>query len=210
MSEIKGRRKGRIFVFSGPSGAGKSTLCNMALAHFDNISFSISYTTRAPRAGETDGVEYRFVDEARFEEMIESGEFLEHAGVHGKRYGTAAGDIEEMTDSGIDALLDIDVQGAAQLMDRCRDGVYVFVLPPSIDACIDRLNERGDLKDEELKLRVRNAQEEIKCAKDYDYVIINDILDMSFEKLKAIVVAQRTSRCAVAAEVERLFGISID
>ncbi len=134
---------------------------------------------------------------------------MRYAGVHGKRYGTAARDIEEMTDNGIDALLDIDVQGAAQLMERRRDGVYVFVLPPSIDACIDRLNERGDLKDEELELRVRNAQEEIKCAKDYDYVIINDILEVSFEKLKAIVVAQRTSRSAVAAEVERLFEISI-
>lgn len=203
-------RKGKIFVFSGPSGAGKSTLCNMALKHFDDMSFSISYTTREPRTGETDGVEYRFVDDIRFEKMVRNGEFLEHAGVHGKRYGTAAKDVEDMLSSGIDALLDIDVQGAAQLMKNVDDGVYVFVLPPSLEACAKRLDIRGDLKESELELRLNTAQEEIKCSKDYDYVIINDILDESFESLKAIVAAERTSRASMAKKVEKLFKISID
>jgi guanylate kinase len=211
MSEPKIDRKGKIFVFSGPSGAGKSTLCNMALEQIDGLNFSISYTTRSPRAGETDGKEYRFVDDARFSEMVEKGEFLEHAGVHGKRYGTAARDIEDMLEAGIDALLDIDVQGAAQLMKSgAQDRVYVFVMPPSLDACAKRLDIRGDLKDPELKLRLSNACEEIKCAKDYDYVIINDKLTKSYEEFKAVILAERIKKASIANKVERLFKIKIN
>lgn len=208
-SEPEIDRKGKIFVFSGPSGAGKSTLCNMALEHIDGLSFSISYTTRAPRANETDGKEYRFVDDARFSEMVEGGEFLEHAGVHGKRYGTAARDIEAMLEAGIDALLDIDVQGAAQLMKSRSGGVYVFVMPPSLEACAKRLDIRGDLNEPELKLRLGNACAEIKRVKDYDYVIINDKLTESFEQFKAIILAERAKRASIAGKVERLFNIKI-
>ncbi len=206
----KAQSRGKLFVASGPSGAGKSTLCNEALACFDKMSFSVSYTTRAPRAGETDGVEYCFIDQKSFNEMVDKGEFLEHAGVHGKCYGTAATDIEKLLKEGVDVLLDIDVQGAAQLMEARKDGIYIFVLPPSMDACAKRLDARGDLKEEELAARLNIARDEMKSAKDYDYVIINDRLSESFDKFKAIVTAERAKRAQVAPEVLSLFQISID
>ncbi len=198
------RRSGKLFVVSGPSGAGKSTLSKKVVDFFDDLRFSISYTTRRPRQGEVDGVDYRFVDDERFEEMVERGEFIEHACVHGKKYGTAEKDIKEILANGMDVLLDIDVQGAEQLAEKIGSGVYIFVLPPSMEECRKRLMKRGDIGPEDIEKRLRTAFEEIKKAADYDYIIINDDLDGAFERLKAIIIAERSRKESLIEDVERI------
>jgi len=179
---------------SGPSGAGKSTLSSKVLGEVEGMGFSVSYTTRKPRAGERDGVEYRFVDDAAFDAMVGNNEFLEHAGVHGKRYGTAKKDLEAILDGGKDVLLDIDVQGAEQLSKKYRKGVYIFITPPSIEECAKRLSGRGVMDKAEFDKRVAAAEEEIKMSSSYDYIIVNDDIEKAFEKLKAIIMAERTKR----------------
>ena len=131
--------KGIPFIVSAPSGAGKTTLCNMAVEFFPDLRHSISYTTRKPRPGDRNGVDYRFVDDKEFDSMLEAGEFLEYAIVHGKRYGTSKKDLEELLVKGVNVLLDIDVQGAQKVRGTLTGGVYVFILPPSIKDCEDRL-----------------------------------------------------------------------
>src|SRR3989304_782977 len=133
-------RKGMLFIVSGPSGAGKSTLSQKAVEFFEDMGFSVSYTTRPPRPGEIDGVDYNFVADSRFDSMVEKGEFLEYAAVHGKKYGTAAKDLEELLKTR-DVLLDIDVQGAEQISSRRKGGVYIFILPPSMKGLRARLTE---------------------------------------------------------------------
>jgi len=200
-------KRGKLFVVSGPSGAGKSTLSKMAVDFFSDLRFSISYTTRGPRPDETDGRDYRFVDQASFDRMAESGEFVEHARVHGKSYGTARADLDGMLRAGHDVLLDIDVQGAAQLTGSVRNAVRVFVLPPSIEECRRRLDVRGDVNPEHAEERLRTALEEIKEAGNYDYIIINRDVAESFDRLKSIITAERTRKEAVMDEVKRNFEI---
>lgn len=198
--------KGIPFIVSAPSGAGKTTLCNMAISHFALMHYSISYTTRTPREGELDGVDYRFVDDAAFTGMIERGEFLEHAVVHGKRYGTAKKDIDDMMERGLDVILDIDVQGAECVRNRIDGGVYIFVLPPSLEACEQRIRARGKDSDEAIKRRIMIAVGEIKQAINYDYIIINERLEDAFEGLMSVIRAEKCKRERMAATVEKLFG----
>lgn len=194
--------KGILFIVSAPSGAGKTTLCNMAVDFFPDLRHSISYTTRPPRPGETNGVEYWFVDDLTFDAMIERGEFLEYAGVFGKRYGTAKKDLDKLRSSGVDALLEIDVQGGETVKSLHKGGVFVFILPPSLKACEERLKGRGKDSPEDIKRRLSIAAEEVKKAMDYDYIIINDDLSAAFEKLKAIVVAERSRRARMTDKVK--------
>ena len=203
----KDKREGSLFVVTGPSGAGKSSLAKRVVESFEGIEFSISYTTRAPRPGETDGVEYRFIDDADFDRMVEAGEFLEHAGVHGKRYGTSKEDVLGLCRRGIDVLLDIDVQGAAQLSKALDYGVYIFVLPPSISVCRERLKARGDIDDEFIEARLKTALLEIKEIKAYDYVIINEDLEDTMGRLFAIFTAKRTSLKAMLTQAKEGFDI---
>lgn len=201
------KKTGKLFIVSGPSGAGKSTLCKNAVEHFGDLIFSISCTTRRPRPGERDGKDYRFVGEQRFRNMIKRGEFLEYATVHGNLYGTGRKDVEKAFSKGSDVLLDIDVQGADNIRKKTDRGVYIFVLPPSMDASVERLSKRGDIPSAEMEKRLEAARKEVRKMKSYDYIIINKDLEGAFERLKAIITAERSKKEAMMGEVRRLFKI---
>lgn len=183
--------KGGIFIVSAPSGAGKTTLCDKLTDALKDIRHSVSYTTRAPRNGEVRDRDYTFVDEAEFQDMAKAGEFVEWARVHGNFYGTSRRRLEEMTDQGIDVILDIDTQGAGQLRKAYAGGIYIFIMPPSMEALKSRLANRRNNPPEEIALRMKRALKEIKEYKKYDYVIINNLFDEALTELKSIVVAER-------------------
>ena len=186
--------RGTLFVVSSPSGGGKGTIIRHVLAVVDNLRYSVSYTTRAPRLGEVDGREYFFINRETFAEMVAAGEFLEWACVHGNLYGTAKNQIIEETAAGADLILEVDVQGAASVRQLLMDSVSVFILPPSYDVLRQRLIARGTDSPEELELRLRNAPEELKQYSAFDYVIINDEIDRAVGQLASIIKAER-ARC---------------
>jgi len=202
--------KGIIFIVSAPSGTGKTTLCRKAVDFFPNLRHSISYTTRSPRPGEIDGVDYCFVDDAAFDRMVENDEFLEYASVFGRRYGTSRKDLEGMLSRGLDVILDIDVQGAEKARKRLVNGVYVFILPPSIEACEERLRSRGKDHPEEIKKRLKISLDEIKSAPLYEYIIINDVLESAFEKLKSIIISERAKSKRMLPSVREIFAGILD
>jgi guanylate kinase len=189
-----------LIVVSAPSGGGKTTLCERLMAEFHQMVYSVSCTTRAPRDGEQDGTDYYFISEADFARRIEQGEFLEHAQVHGHRYGTLRRFVERGFASGRDVLMDIDVQGAAQIrsqLARLPDGdplrrgfVDVFIAPPSIEVLRKRLTLRGKDADAVIERRLQQAEKELLCWPDYKYLIVNDRLDASYDSLRSIVVAE--------------------
>lgn len=195
-------RKGLIFVVSAPSGAGKTSLCKRVVDLFTDLRHSISYTTRAPRGSERDGIDYNFVSEGRFLEMVENDEFVEWAFVHGNRYGTAEESLRRCEEEGIDVILDIDVQGAAQIRKKLKRGVYIFVLPPSPEDLEKRLKGRGTDGDEVIRERLSNAREEVSQISNYDYIIINDLFDDAAEKLKSVIVAERCRKDAVFPQIK--------
>lgn len=200
-------RRGIAFIVSAPSGAGKTTLVKKALEEFPDLSFSISYTTRKPREGEVDGVDYCFVDDRVFDEMVREGEFIEHAEVHGKRYGTSLKDLDSKLERGKDVLLDIDVQGAEKVRRNLEGGVYIFIVPPSVEECEKRLRERAKDSTEEIKNRVRASIDEIRKAGSYDYIIINDELEGAFERLRSVIIAEKSKGRRLASWVKETFGI---
>jgi guanylate kinase len=189
-----------VIVVSGPSGAGKSTLLARVLAEMTHLRFSVSHTTRPPRAGEAEGVDYHFVDDEQFQDMVERGLFLESARVHAHRYGTSRTEYDRAEQDGVDLLLDLDVQGAEQVRGKFEDAVTVFILPPSRRVLERRLRARGQ-EEGSLQRRLEAAAEEMSKYVEYDYAIINDDLARSVESLKAIIRASRarTSRIDVAA-----------
>lgn len=183
-----------VFIISAPSGSGKSTLTNELLKLVPNLDFSISYTTRAPRGSEQQGKQYHFVAMDVFNRMIEGGEFLEHANVHGNCYGTSWQFLREAGRNGHDLLLDIDVQGAAQIKHNLTDAISIFVLPPDREKLEWRLRNRGEDPEPVIQRRLLAASREIAEYDKYDYVLINDMLEESCEKLRAIVLAERLRR----------------
>lgn len=189
-----------MIVASGPSGAGKSTVLARVLAEMTHLRFSVSHTTRASRPGEQEGVDYHFVDEEQFQEMVERDLFLEWAKVHAHRYGTSRTEYDRAEHDGVDLLLDLDVQGAERMRRKFEDAVTVFVLPPSRRVLERRLRARGQ-EEASLQQRLQAAAEEMSLYTEYDYAIINDDLARSVESLKAIIRAARarTSRIDVAA-----------
>lgn len=195
------------FIVSAPSGAGKTTLCKMAVDFFPDLRHSISYTTRSPRPGEVDGVDYKFIDEAAFSRMVERGEFLEYADVYGKKYGTSRKDLEALLSGGLSVILEIDVQGAETVRKKLEGGVHVFILPPSIEACEARLRTRGKDSEEEISKRLRIALEEVRKAPQYDYIIINDRLEEAFEDFKAIIMAEKRKTTRMLGKVKKAFGV---
>ena len=199
--------KGVLYIVSAPSGAGKTTLCTMAVKHFPTLEHSISYTTRAPREGETDGVEYRFVDDKTFDKMVGAGEFVENALVHGNRYGTSGPDLIKLLEKGCDVIIEIDVQGAAQLKEKFSEAVFIFIVPPSIKACKERLMSRGKDSDDVISKRLVQAMEEIREARKYDYIVINDLLDRVFVVFKAVIMAEKVRKKRIVDSVEALFDI---
>ncbi|HEV2399967.1 MAG TPA: guanylate kinase [Candidatus Sulfotelmatobacter sp.] len=183
-----------VYIISAPSGSGKSTLTNELLKLVPNLDFSISYTTRAPRGSEQNGKQYHFIKMEEFHKMIEAGEFLEHANVHGNCYGTAWHFLRDAGRNGHDLLLDIDVQGAAQIKHNLTDAISIFVLPPDRDKLEWRLRNRGEDPEAVIQRRLTAASREIAEYDKYDYVLINDMLEESCEKLRAIVLSERLRR----------------
>ena len=182
---------GTLFVVSSPSGGGKGTLIRRVLELIPDISYSVSYTTRAPRAGEVNGREYCFVARKEFEEMMAAGDFLESAVVHGNLYGTSRKQVLRDTSAGRDIILEVDVQGAASVRELMLDSVSVFILPPSFEVLRERLLARGTDTPEELQVRLRNAPAELKAYSTFDYVIINDDVTRAASQLAAIISAER-------------------
>lgn len=185
------RRRGFLLVVSAPSGAGKTTLCRYLVDIFPEIRHSISFTTRPARSGEVDGRDYHFISPARFQEMVDAGDFAEWAVVHGNRYGTSRQALEASLQAGEDILLDIDCQGAAQLKQTVDSAVFVFILPPSMAVLEARLRGRGTDSDDVIQRRLANARREIAEAHWYDYLVINEDLEQAAEQLKSIVIAER-------------------
>lgn len=184
----------KLFVLSGPSGVGRTTVINTLLEDVDDISFSISYTTRQKRAGEEEGKDYYFVSKSTFENLIEGGELLEWALVFGNYYGTHKLEVGKKLDQGQDVILDIDVQGAGQLMEKTNHGiptVFVFLAPPSIPELRNRLKNRGTENPDQLSMRIQNASRELKHIPDFDYLVINDRLSQAIKFVKSIVLAER-------------------
>ncbi len=189
-------RRGLLYVVSSPSGAGKTTLCKHLLASDAELALSVSATTRPMRPGEEDGVDYVFVDHARFSEMVERGELLEHADVFGNRYGTPRAPVERWLETGRDVLFDVDWQGARQIRESAlgADMVSVFILPPSIPELRARLVKRNQDAPETVEARMAKARDEIAHCGDYDYVVVNDDLAASEAGMRAILGAERLRR----------------
>lgn len=185
------KTSGNLFIVTAPSGAGKTSLVGALLAVDPHVKLSISCTTRAPRPGEVDGVDYRFVTDSQFMQMLEAGEFLESAEVHGSRYGTSQKWVEEQLQAGEDILLEIDWQGAAQVRKLFPNTISIFILPPSVEELERRLNKRGQDSAEVIAVRLANAREEISHVGEFDYVIINDKFDEALQDLRAIIQALR-------------------
>lgn len=203
---------GTLFIVSGPSGAGKTTLINEVRKHLEPLGirlyFSVSHTTRKPRAGEEEGKNYYYVSPERFEEMAAEGEFLEHAHVHANRYGTSKAEVVSRLDRGEDVILDIDYQGARQIGDDPDlepRSLNVFIFPPSIEALERRLRDRGLNTDDEIEIRLRKALDEIDAGKEfYDYIIINDALPEATECLKAAVIARKLKTKAALESIHTM------
>lgn len=185
------KQRGRLFILSGPSGAGKGTLRTRALNNIKDLIYSISCTTREPRTGETDGIEYRFISENEFKAKINSKMFLEYANVHGKFYGTLREDVERELNAGRDVMLEIDVQGAEQVKNIINDAVLIFISPPSPEVLEKRLRNRGTEDEKTLSLRLKNALDEMKKAEIYNHVIINNDLNAASEELRNIILSYR-------------------
>ena len=197
------KREGVLYVISAPSGAGKTTLCKEIIDIFPNLRHSVSYTTRPPRTGEVHGRDYFFVGTEEFSRMVGAGEFAEWAEVHGNLYGTSLATLKECRSQGIDLILDIDGQGARQLKGRFEGGVYIFVLPPSIAELRRRLDTRSSDTEEVIERRINNAAGEIKEARWYDYIIINDKFSEAVEQLKSVLIAEQ---CRAIRLIQGLSG----
>jgi len=206
------RRKSFPIVLAAPSGAGKTSLAQALVERRTDTVFSLSATTRPPRPAEQNGVHYEFVDDAGFDRLIDNGELLEWAHVHGRRYGTLRRGVDEALDAGRIVLLDIDVQGARDLRTTLPDAVLVFVLPPTTAEMIRRLENRKSESREELATRMRTALAEIEQVKEFDYVLVNDDFEETMRSLEAILGAEmhRIGRAAELDDVLAAFRADID
>lgn len=186
------KREGTLFVISAPSGTGKTTICRKLLKKHDTLKLSVSYTTRSPRKGEKNDIDYTFVTKEKFKSMIDKGEFAEWAMVYGNFYGTSIKRLKKLNKAGYDIILDIDTRGAMQLKNTYDNAVYVFILPPSIQTLKERLISRKTETADIIKNRLESAREEISYYKNYDYIVVNDILKDAYQELESIIVATKT------------------
>jgi len=197
---------GILFIISAPSGSGKSTLVAHLRSLVEGLDFSVSYTTRPPRGSETDGREYHFTERDTFQRMVANGEFLEWAEVFGNYYGTALSALGHARAAGKDLLLDIDVQGAAQVIERLPEAVSIFILPPSPEVLEIRLRNRSEAEhmtsEKVIECRLHQARSELKQVWDYKYALVNDVLDQATAEMRAIVLYERGVRDGVTATAE--------
>lgn len=193
--KMKSQRRGLMIILSSPSGAGKTTLTRKLLSENKNMTMSVSATTRRPRPGEVDGQDYFFVSKEQFSAMIDDGEFLEHAKVFDNYYGTPRGPVEESLMAGKDVIFDIDWQGAQQLTQAASDDlVKIFILPPGMQELEKRLRSRAQDSDEVIAKRMSKSEAEISHWAEYDYVIVNEVVDLAMAELTAIIIAERLKR----------------
>ena len=190
---------GNVFVVSAPSGAGKSTLTQRLVRTVPDLIFSISFTTRKPRPGEVDGRDYFYIDDARFDAMVQEGGFVEWVQVYGHRYGTGKDWLNGMLATGRDVLLDIETTGARNLRKAIPDARMIFILPPSAASLEDRLRSRGKDSDEQIRIRMEHARHEMECYPAYDYLVMNDDLESAYHQFEAIVLATRATRERMAS-----------
>ena len=193
--------KGKTFIICGPSGVGKGTVVSRLLEADPTLYFSVSATTRAPRAGEADGVHYHFLTRERFQEWIDAGDFLEHAQFVGNFYGTPRRYVDEAMDQGRDVLLDIEIQGAEQIHQKRPEAVRIYIAPPSWGALERRLTGRGTEDGEKIRSRLARGREEFAAARDFDYLVINDTVDHAVAEIRAIMTAEHCRPAERAAQI---------
>lgn len=197
--------QGNLFIISAPSGAGKTSLVRALVERDRGCRLSVSYTTRAPRPGERDGVDYYFVDDAEFLAMLERGDFIEHALVYGNRYGTSGSRIAQLLGEGVDLIFEIDWQGARTLRERYAEAASIFVLPPSTQALLERLRARGQDSDEVIARRLAAAQADMEHVGEFEYVIINKDFATALSELQSIVATTRLRYATQRARHAQLF-----
>ena len=183
--------RGLLIVISGPSGAGKGTICKALIEKHKELYVSVSATTRQPRAGEVDGVNYHFTTKEDFVERIERNDFLEYAEVYGNYYGTPKSKVEEMLDKGVDVILEIDIQGALKVKENFEEGVFIFILPPSMEELKQRIIKRGSETPESLMTRFKSAYQELNYVSKYNYAVVNDEVHLAATKIEGIIAAEK-------------------
>ena len=198
--------RGQLFIVSAPSGTGKTTLCERLVERLPRLVLSRSYTSRGARAGEVDGVDYRFIARERFETMAAAGEFLEWADVFGNLYGTSAADTERLLAAGEDVVLVIDVQGARKIRRLGADAATIFVMPPSFDVLEHRLRKRSKDAEAAIQRRLQVARDEVAAFPEYDFIVINDEVEAAVERLRGIVLAERARLKRTRRVAEEVIG----
>ena len=198
--------EGRLYIISGPSAVGKGTIVKRIIDSGENIRVSVSATTRKPREGETEGVSYYFMTDGEFQKSVSEGGFLEHASVHGHYYGTPKAPVMSQLESGNDVILEIDVQGAMQVKKSCPEGVFIFILPPSLEELRSRILHRGTESEEDIRIRMSAAERELEYLEHYDYCVVNDDLDQAVESVKKIIEAEHWKVTDAAAILKRIKG----
>ncbi len=198
---------GQLFVISAPSGTGKSTVAMAVRQRVPGLGYSISHTTRKPRGDERDGVDYHFVDDETFTKMIDEGAFVEWAKVYDNFYGTSSSGLKDLTASGLDVLMDVDIQGGRNIKNRFPDSVLIFLLPPSLEELERRLRKRGTDDETVIRARMESAADDIKNCVWYDYIIVNDKLETAIDEAQSIIVSERCLTERQLPGIRKLFDV---